>query len=163
MGRSPSITVGDARDGMRVEHVKGRGMVRLVRWRAGRVEDDGVGLKVSDFCARLGLTTEVLGPSAHYLLVAGSQRPGAGHVVSVFDSEEDARAAFVAVRRSDPSADAWAEVTRLSAGGEVRRLCWFGPPAASSHPEVGPDGDGTKRTKRPDRTFRRVLRRMRVA
>ena len=35
MGRSPSITIGDARDGIRVEHVKGRGMVR---WSGGQQE-----------------------------------------------------------------------------------------------------------------------------
>ena len=148
MGRSPSITIGDARDGIRIEHVKGRGMVRLVRWTAGRVEDDGVGLEVSAFCTRLGLTTDVLGPSAHYLLVAGAERLGAGHVVSLFDSEDDARAAFVTVRRADPGAEAWAEVTKLSAGGEVRRICWFGTPAAPSLPKVGPDGAGAERTKR---------------
>lgn len=164
MGRSPSITIGDARDGIRLEHVKSRGMVRLVRWTAGRVEDDGVGLEVSDFCARLGLTTDVLGPSsAHYLLVAGAERPGAGHVVSLFDSEQDARAAFVAVRRSNPAAEAWAEVTKLSAGGEARRLCWFGTPGASSHPKVGPDRDEAERTKRQGRTLGRVLRRKWVA
>jgi hypothetical protein len=46
--------------------------------------------------------------------------------VSLFDSEQ---AAFVAVRRSDLGAEAWAEATKLSAGGKVRRLCWFGMPA----------------------------------
>jgi hypothetical protein len=161
MGRSPSITIGDAKDGIRVEHVKGRGIVRLVRWTAGRVRDDGIGLKVSDFCTRLGLTTDVPGPSAHYLLVAGAERPGAGHVVSVFDREHDARAAFVALRRSDPSAEAWAEVTKLSPGGEVRRLCWFGTPAASSHPKVWPDR--AERTKRRGGALGRVLRRKGVA
>ena len=158
MGRSPSITIGDARDGIRVEHVKGRGMVRLVRWTAGRVQDDGVGLDVSDFCTRLGLPTDDPGPSAHFLLVAGAERPGAGHVVALFDNEQDARAAFVTVRRSDPGAEAWAQVTRLSAGGEVRRLCWFGTPATSSHPKVWSDGDGGERTTR-GRTLGRVLRR----
>jgi hypothetical protein len=161
MGRSPSITIGDATDGIRVEHVKGRGMVRLVRWTAGRVRDDGIGLEVSDFCTRLGLTTDVPGPSAHYLLVAGAERPGAGHMVSVFDREQDARAAFVALRRSDPSAEAWAEVTKLSPGGEVRRLCWFGTPAASSHPRVW--SDRAERTKRQGGTLGRVLRRKGVA
>ena len=117
MGRSPSITIGDARDGIRIEHVKGRGMVRLVRWTAGRVEDDGVGLEVSDFCTRLGLTTDVLGPSAHYLLVAGAERLGAGHVVCLFDSEDDARAAFVTVRRADPGGEAWAEAQSSAPGG----------------------------------------------
>jgi hypothetical protein len=160
MGRSASITIGDARDGIRIEHVKGQGLVRLVRWTAGRVEDDGVGLEVSDFCTRLGLTTDVLGPSsAHYLLVAGAERPGGGHFVSLFDSEQDARAAFVAVRRSDLGAEAWAEVTKLSAGGKVRRLCWFGMPAASGRPKVEPDGDGAERTKRHDQRLGRVLRR----
>lgn len=163
MGRSPSITVGDARDGVRVEHVKGQGMVRLVRWTAGRVEDDWVGLEVSDFCARLGLTTDVVGPSVHYLLVAGAERRGAGHIVSLFDSEQDARAAFVSVRRSDPGAEAWAELTQLTVGGDVRRLCWFGTPATSSHQNLRPAANGTERTKRQDRTLGRVLRRRRVA
>ena len=162
MGRSASITVGDARDGVRVEHVKGRGMVRLVRWTAGRVEDDGVGLEVSDFCARLGLTTDVLDPSAHYLLVAGAERPGAGHVVSLFASEQDARAAFVMVRRSDPGAEAWAELTKLTVGGDVRRLCWFGTPAASSHQKLRPAADGTERMNGYDRILGRVVRRWRV-
>ena len=161
MARSASIPVGDARDGARVEPVKGRGMVRLVRWTAGGVEDDGVGLEVSDFCARLGLTTDVLGPSAHYLLVACAERPGARHVVSLFASEHDARAAFVTVRRSDPGAQAWAELTELTIGGDVRRLCWFGRPGASSHQELGPASDGTERMKRHDRTLWRVLRRWR--
>ena len=159
MGRSPGITIGDARDGIRVEHLKGRGMVRLVRWTAGRVEDGGLGLEVADFCARLGLTTDVPGPSAHYLLVAGADRPGAGHVVSLFAGEQDARNAFVAIRRSNPGAEAWAEVTQLSAGGETRRLCWFGTPATSSYPKIGLDGDGAERTKRQGRTLAWVLRR----
>jgi hypothetical protein len=159
MGRSPSITIGDTRDGIRVEHLKGRGMVRLVRWTAGRVEGGGVGLEVADFCARLGLTTDASGPSAHYLLVAGANRPGAGHVVSLFVSEQDARDAFVAIRRSNPGAEAWAEVTKLIAGGEMRRLCWFGTPAAPNHPKLGLDGDGAERTKRQGRTLGRVLRR----
>ena len=163
MGRSPSITIGDARDGVRVEHVKGRGMVRLVRWTAGRVEDDGVGLEVSDFCARLGLTTDVLGPSAHYLLVAGAERPGAGHVVSFFDSEQDARAAFVTVRRSDPGPEAWAELTKLTVGGDVRRLCWFGTPGVSSHENLRPAAHGTERMRGHDRTLGRILRWRRVA
>jgi hypothetical protein len=163
MGRSPSITVGDARDGVRVEHLKGRGVVRLFRWTAGRVEDDGVGLEVSDFCARLGLTTDVLGPSVHYLLVAGAERPGAGHVLSIFDSEQDARAAFVTVRRSDPGPDAWAELTELTVRGDVRRLCWFGTPSARSHQKVRPGMRRTERMNRNDRTLGRVLRRKRVA
>ncbi len=163
MGRSPSITIGDARDGVRVEHVKGRGMVRLVRWTAGRVEDDAVGLEVSDFCARLGLTTDVVGPSAHYLLVAGAERPGVGHVVSLFASEPDARAAFVIVRRSDPGAEAWAELTKLTVGGDARRLCWFGTPRASTRQELRPAAEGTARMKWHARTLGRVLRRRRVA
>ncbi len=163
MGRSPSITIGDARDGVRVEHLKGRGMVRLVRWTAGRVEGDGLGLEVSDFCARLGLTTDVLGPAAHYLLVAGAERPGAGHVVSLFESEQDARAAFVIVRRSDPGPEAWAELTMLTVGGDVRRLCWFGTPATSGHQKFRRGADVTDRTKRHGRTLGRVLRRRRVA
>lgn len=163
MGRSPSITVGDARDGVRVEHVKGRGLVRLVRWTAGRVEDDGVALEVSDFCARLGLTTDVVGPTAHYLLVAGAERPGSGHIVSLFANERDARVAFVTVRRSDPGAEAWAELAELTVGGGVRRLCWYGKAEASSHQQLGPAAHGTDRMKRHDRTVGRLLRWRRVA
>ena len=126
MGRSPSITIGDTSAGLRVEHVKSRGLVRLVRWTAGRVEDDVVGVEVSDFCARLGLTTDVLGPSHRYLLVAGAARAGAGHTVALFGTESQARTAFVNMRRADPGSDAWAEVTELITGGNVRRVCWYG-------------------------------------
>ena len=123
--RGNGITLGDATRGVRVEHVKSRGLVRLVRWTAGRVEDDGVGVEVSDFCARLGLTTDVLGPS-RYLLVAGAARAGAGHIVALYPTEHEARTAFLNLRRSDPKSDAWAEVTELTPGGDVRRICWFG-------------------------------------
>ncbi len=105
MGRSPSITVGGATDGVRVEHLKGRGVVRLVRWTAGRIDDDGVGMEVSDFCARLGLTTDVLGPSRHYLRVPGAAAPGSD-TPSPFRTKREARSAFVNMRRSDPRSDA---------------------------------------------------------
>jgi hypothetical protein len=79
--------------------------------------------------------------------------------VSLFDSEQDARATFVAIRRSSPGPEAWAEVTKLSAGGKMRRLCWFGTPAAPSYPKMGLEGDDAGRTKRQGRTLGRVLRR----
>lgn len=154
MRQSPSITVGDTSRGARVEHLTSRGLIRLVRWTAGRVEDDAVGLEVSDFCARLELT-DVLGPSRRYLLVAGAERPGAGHVVSLFDSEQDARAAFVSIRRSERGAEAWGEVIHLTTGGDARRLCWFGAPgmkySRTDHPcETSTRTERTMRTI-PDR------------
>jgi hypothetical protein len=133
MGRSPSITVGDPSDGARVEHVKSRGLVRLVRWTDGRVEGEAMGLEVTDFCARLGITTDVLRPRCRYLFVAGAGRPGGGHVVTLFATEQEARAAFVATRRAEPGADAWGEVTELTTAGDVRRVCWFG----TAGPEIG--------------------------
>ena len=143
MGRSPSITVGDTNAGLRVEHVKSRGLIRLVRWTAGRVEDDEVGLEVSDFCTRLGLTTDVPGLSHRYLLVAGAERPGAGHTVTLFATEDQARAAFVQVRRAEPGSEAWGEVSELTTGGDVRRVCWFGPTRSNA-----PEGHGTESPKR---------------
>lgn len=143
MGRSPSITVGDTNAGLRVEHVKSRGLIRLVRWTAGRVEDDEVGLEVSDFCTRLGLTTGVLGLSRRYLLVAGAERPGAGHTVTLFATEDQARAAFVQVRRAEPGSEAWGEVTELTNGGDLRLVCWFGPTRSNA-----PEGHGTESPKR---------------
>lgn len=126
MGRSPSITVGDATEGMRVEHVKSRGLVRLTRWSAGRAQDEPVGLEVSDFCSRLGITTDVLGTTRRYLLVAGSRHPEADHVVALFASEGEARAEFERLRRVEPGEGAWAEVTELTLHGDARPICWFG-------------------------------------
>ena len=139
MGRSPSITVGDAGEGVRVEHVKTKGLVRLVRWQAGRAEDDVVGLEVSDFCARLGITTDVLDPAGRrYLLVADPRRAGAGHVVAIFDTEERARAEFVRFRRSEPGGGAWAELSEITARHPMRRICWFGSPGSSPYaPSAG--------------------------
>jgi hypothetical protein len=126
MGRSPSITIGDATEGLRVEHVKSRRLVRLVRWSAGRAQDETVGLEVSDFCARLGITTDVMSPVRRYLLVGDPARPGVGHVVALFATEDDVRAAFVGFRRSERSPGAWAEATEITGGSAMRRICWFG-------------------------------------
>lgn len=155
MGQAPSITVGDTSRGARVEHLTNRGLIRLVRWTAGRVEDDAVGLEVADFCARLELT-DALGPSRRYLLVAGAERPGAGHVVTLFATEQEARAAFIDIRRSERRAEAWGEVIELPPGGDVRRLCWFGTHAASGHQRLGREAEVTERD---DPMYRRVLRR----
>ena len=151
MGRSPSITVGDTSRGARVEHVTSRGVIRLVRWTAGKVDDDAVGLEVSDFCARLELTTDVVGPARRYLLVAGAERPGAGHIVALFATEAEARVAFVRYRRSEPGREAWAEVTELTTDGTLRRVCWFGTAAREM-----PPGTSQSVEKRP-RLVRRVL------
>jgi hypothetical protein len=129
MGRSPSITVGDAHEGVRVEHVKSRGLVRLVRWSAGRTQDEAVGLEVSDFCAQLGITTDILGLAPRYLFVGDPGRPGAGHVVALFATEEEARAEFVRFRRAEQAPGAWAEAAEITSDAQMRRICWF----ASAH------------------------------
>src|SRR5688572_448936 len=126
-------------------------MVRLVRWTAGGVEDDAVGLEVSDFCSRLGLTTDVLGSSCRYLLVAGAERPGAGHIVALFPSEDLAWNAFVKVRWSEPGPDAWAEVTEVTAGGDARRVCWFGTTGRTQPGEPVPRRWGLRRSSRAAR------------
>lgn len=132
MGRSPSITVGDADEGVRVEHVKSRGLVRLTRWSGRTVQDDAVGMDVSDFCARLGITTDLLGTNPpRYLLVGDPARPGARHVLVLFAAEQDARDQFVRFRRSEQDPDAWAELSEITTGSDLRRICWFGPTASS--------------------------------
>ncbi|MDQ3641154.1 MAG: hypothetical protein M3450_06750 [Actinomycetota bacterium] len=95
----------------------------------------GSGWVISDLCARLGLTTDVLRPAAHTCWSPAPSAPGAGHVVSLFEIELDTRSAFVAFRRSDPGPgpEAWAKLTRLTVGRDLRRVCWFGTPAASGH------------------------------
>jgi hypothetical protein len=137
MGRSPSITVGDAREGVRVEHVKSRGLVRLTRWSTRSAQDDAVGMEVHDFCARLGITTDVLGTSSRYLLVGDPARPGARHTVALFTDEMDARTEFIRFRRSEAGPGAWAEVTELTDNGDVRRICWFGL-ESTDHPSPAP-------------------------
>ena len=105
-----------------------------------------MGLEVTDFCARLGITTDVLRPYCRYLLVAGAERPGGGHIVALFPTEDEARAAFVKVRRAESGSEAWAEVTELTTSGDMRRICWFGA--------SGPD-----RRPRPGRARRHIFRR----
>lgn len=126
----------------------------MSRWTAGRIEDEGVGLEVSDFCARLGLTTDVLGPSVHYLLVTGAERPGAGHVLSVFDSEHEARAAFVSIRCTERGAEAWGEVIEIASGDGARRVCWYGSPASAYFQTIEPKEPST----RMERTMRTILK-----
>ncbi len=84
------------------------------------------GLQVSDFCARLGITTDVLGPTRRYLLVGDPARVGSDHVVALFATEGEARAEFVRFRRAVPAGGAWAQVTEITTGGDMRRICWFG-------------------------------------
>ena len=124
MGRPASITLGGTTDGVRVEHVKGRGLVRLSRSTAGASQDDVVGMEVSDFCSRLGITTDVLSGDRRFLLVADPSRPGVRHVIALFRSEAEARTEFVRFRRSERAPGAWAEVLDITR--DARRICWFG-------------------------------------
>lgn len=66
--------------------------------------------------------------SSKYLLFAGSHRTGGGlqDLAGVFDTEQDARAAFTGVRLRAGAAVDWAELASVDAGGRIRVLCWFG-------------------------------------
>ncbi len=151
MGRPLSVVVGDSSDGVRVEHVRAAGVIRLVHPQAGRTPDDAMGLSVPDFCARLGITAEDLGSPLRYLLVAGGHCLGSRHV-ALFSSVEKAREAFVTVRRSDSGTAAWAELLELPSGGPARRLSWYGPAGIWSDAENVPArirSDWDRRSKRP--------------
>ena len=147
MGRSPSITIGNAGEGLRVEHVKTKGLVRLVRWQRGRAEDDVLGLEVSDFCARLGITTDVLGPPPRRYLFVADPGHGAGRLLTLVDSEREARAQFISFRQSEHSPGAWAEVCEITTGHGMRRICWFGPsgPSRTQPVDHGPPGPRRRR------------------
>ena len=64
-----------------------------------------------------------------YLVFAGrhsENRRGAGDLVAVSASHDEAREAFRAVRLGLADEDGWAELTAVSDGGKTRRLSWFG-------------------------------------
>ena len=137
MGKPMAITSGDGPVGVRVEYVKRRRVLRLVGW-----HEDGETvartLSVPEFCEELGIEAEELAAPRRYLVFAGSHRApvgGAGDLVAAFDSEQEARKAFSALRLSRPGHDEWAEMVALDGRGQVHQLLWFG--AGRGHPAGG--------------------------
>jgi hypothetical protein len=151
MEQPPDVTVGESSRGAPAKHLTSRGLSRLVRWTAGRAEHDAVRLEVTGFAGRPE-STDVLTSSRRYLLLAGAERPGAGHIVSLFDSEHEARAAFVSIRCTERGAEAWGEVIELAPGDGARRVCWFGAPASAYYRADRRD-EPSKRTTRTVRTI----------
>ena len=72
------------------------------------------------------------GPASWFLLFGGTRQEAGGGLRSlrrVFDSEDEARAAFRRLRLEPGSAPGWAELVALDRSGRVKALCWFGVPS----------------------------------
>lgn len=80
------------------------------------------------------------------LLFAGlhaSPKGGAGDLVGWFESEAEARAAFLELRASRGDDEGWAELVALTDAGPPVPVAWFGRPSAD--PRRRPAGRGVRR------------------
>ncbi len=75
-----------------------------------------------------GVDAADLGPARQYLLfaAAGPASGGVSDLLKVFDSEDEARGAFLRLRRDDRLRRGWAELAALNRRGGVSVLCSFG-------------------------------------
>jgi hypothetical protein len=162
MGRAKRLGAGTRSAGLAIEYVRTRKVVRLLGWLYDEPIEP-VEIPVAELSQRLGIDPRDLGASCHYLLFAGSHRHPAGglrDLVGTFDSEDQAFAAFQALRAAHPSTQGWAELAAIDGMGQVNQLAWFG-----LHPATEPDDDASGTGIRPvhaspqDRrySFRRLL------
>ncbi|HWI03024.1 MAG TPA: hypothetical protein VNT52_04240 [Acidimicrobiales bacterium] len=147
MGRAKRLGTGTRKDGLAIEYVRTRKVVRLLGWLYGDPIEP-VEIPVDELCSRLGIDPRDVGKPHNYLLFAGSHRHPAGglrDLVATYDSEEEAWAAFRELRQSHPSAQGWGELAAIDGTGQVNQLAWFG---------LHPAGDSSVAKKHP---LRRLL------
>lgn len=142
MGRAKRLGTGTRKDGLAIEYVRTRKVVRLLGWMYGDAIQP-VEIPVEDLCSRLGIDPRDVGKPHNYLLFAGSHRHPAGglrDLVGAYDDEEAAWAAFRQLRQSHPSAQGWGELAAIDGMGQVNQLAWFGlhPAGDTSAPKTHP-------------------------
>ena len=136
MGRAKRLGAGTRQDGLAIEYVRTRKVVRLLGWLYGDAIDP-VEIPVDELCSRLGIDPRDVGKPHNYLLFAGSHRQPAGglrDLVGTYDSEEEAWAAFRELRQGHPSAQGWGELAAIDGMGQVNQLAWFGLHPATDEP-----------------------------
>jgi hypothetical protein len=147
MGRAKRLGTGTPKDGLAIEYVRTRKVVRLLGWMYGDAIQP-VEIPVDELCSRLGIDPRDVGKPHNYLLFAGSHRHPAGglrDLVGTYDTEEAAWAAFRQLRQSHPAAQGWGELAAIDGMGQVSQLAWFG---------LHPAGDAAGPKKHP---LRRLL------
>ncbi|MGI8984791.1 MAG: hypothetical protein ACR2HM_09720 [Acidimicrobiales bacterium] len=143
MGRAKRLGTATRRNGLAIEYVRTRRVVRLLGWLYGDAIEP-VEIPVDELCSRLGIDPREVGTPHNFLLFAGSHRHPAGglrDLVGTYDSEEEAWDAFRRLRQGHPSAQGWGELAAIDGSGQVNQLAWFGlhpatdeAPAARRHP-----------------------------
>lgn len=138
MGRAIQITENDELDGIRVEYVKSRQVLRL----SGSRPAAGVSVEIplSRLVQQLGLDAETLGAPVHYLLFGGLHghpRLGTGDLVGVFTSESSARQAFLELRQRRSDREGWAELAALDGKARLTTVRWFGMEPAARQGTTG--------------------------
>jgi hypothetical protein len=127
MGTAQTITLGDPNDGIRLEHLKSRGVVRAAHLSQHARPAQLGEVHIRDFCEQLGIDAPNSRTSSQYLVIAGDN--SGIRVIAPYGNEGEARAEFGEIRRRHPGSTAWGEVVVLASGGQVRRLGWFGDQA----------------------------------
>jgi hypothetical protein len=128
MGRAKRLGTGTRKEGLAIEYVRSRKVVRLLGWLYGDPIEP-VEIPVDELCSRLGIDPRDVGRPHNYLLFAGSHRQPAGglrDLVGTYDDEEEAWAAFRELRQGHPSAQGWGELAAIDGLGQVNQLAWFG-------------------------------------
>jgi hypothetical protein len=142
MGRARRLGTGARTDGLAIEYVRTRKVVRLLGWLYGDAIEP-VEIPVADLCSRLGIDPRDIGQPHNYLLFAGSYRHPAGglrDLVGAYESEEAAWSAFRELRQNHPATQGWGELASIDGAGQVTQLAWFGlhpvaeVPASKKHP-----------------------------
>lgn len=153
MGRAKRLGSGSRDAGLAIEYVRTRKVIRLLGWLYDEPIEP-VEIPVSELCRGLGIEPRDVGAPVQYLLFAGSHRRPVGglrDLVAVFGSEEEAWAAFRALREDHPATQGWAELASIDGLGQVAQLAWFG-----LHPaDDGADAPGVAAPRRVPRRLSR--------
>ena len=140
MGRARRVLAGTRDCGLAIEYVRTRRVVRLLGWLHDEAIEP-VEIPIHELCERLGIDGRDVGAPLHYLLFAGSQQRTAGglrDLVGMFDSDDEAWAAFRELRQADPTAQGWAELAAMNGAGHLNQLAWFGMPRGTDPDEENP-------------------------
>lgn len=148
MGRSKGVTIRQGRSSLQVEYVKTRAVLRLRR--VDGADDPGAALELplEELTRAFGIGLRRPETCPRFLLFGGPspQRAGGSNdLLAAYRSEDDARAAFHELRRSQTRRGGWAELVAVDGSRPPRRLCWSGCPPIGT----GQDGDGERDRKAP--------------
>lgn len=139
MGTARAVMIGEGRESVRVEYVKTRAVLRVrpVHPTGGLGQAGAVEVPLADLTRAFGIGLSRADARTRFLLF-GADTPvtagGAGDLLGVYLSEDEARARFHQLRSAGRTG--WAELVVVNGPGAPRPLCWFGRPHLRRHTEV---------------------------